>query len=421
MAHQSSIGWIEPLVAAQALSQQLDSAEPWVFLYSAMQSADSRYSLLAWGCEKQIRAEDFSAFDDALKRDGHWFGYLGYGLKNSLEKLPQDEKGEFHLPALWMLRFRHILRFDHLEKTVTGTAKLPESKASFNVAIPLVSELSSNMTKQQYMQSVERTVAQIEGGQFYQANITRKFQGTFAAAPHSFALFSALCRASPAPYSAFLQLGEVTVISSSPECFLKVDEAGNVITRPIKGSAPRAATAAEDEKLRQELLESGKDKAENLMIVDLMRNDLSHHCIPGSVQADHLFEVITYATVHHMVSTVRGKKLPHTSTLDVVKSCFPPGSMTGAPKIEAMKWCSAIETLERGVYSGALGWFSSDGACDLSVVIRTLLVKGDRFEFQVGGGIVADSEPEAEWRETLTKARGIAAALGIDMKELENI
>src|SRR5262249_45812905 len=156
-----------------------------------------------------------------------------------------------------------------------------------------------------------------------------------------------------------------------------------------------------------QLAASEKDRAENLMIVDLMRNDLARSCEPGSVHAGQLFEVSSYATLHHMASTITGQKRQGLSTLDAVRHCFPPGSMTGAPKHRAMQWCLAHEGVQRGVYSGALGWFGGDGSCDLSVVIRTLVVQGNRFEFQAGGGIVADSEPLAEWRELLAKTRGI--------------
>lgn len=157
------------------------------------------------------------------------------------------------------------------------------------------------------------------------------------------------------------------------------------------------------------------------MIVDLMRNDLAKTCTEGSVETSRLFDIESFASVHHMVSTVRGTKRPGISTLDLVKGCFPPGSMTGAPKIPAMAWCTEKEKIARGVYSGAIGFFGGDGSAELSVVIRTLLLKGNSFEFQAGGGIVADSEPEAEWQETIVKAKGIASLLHIGTAELERL
>jgi anthranilate/para-aminobenzoate synthase component I len=214
---------------------------------------------------------------------------------------------------------------------------------------------------------------------------------------------------------------DASILSSSPERFLTVDATGHMISSPIKGTAPRFTDPALDASSRTRLETSAKDRAENLMIVDLMRNDLSRSSKPGSVRVERLFEVSSYATLHHMASTITGQKRPDILTLDALHHCFPPGSMTGAPKIRAMQWCLEHERIRRGVYSGALGWFGGDGACDFSVVIRTLVTEGRRFEFQVGGGIVADSDPTEEWQETITKAQGICSALGVNIKSLEAI
>jgi anthranilate/para-aminobenzoate synthase component I len=190
---------------------------------------------------------------------------------------------------------------------------------------------------------------------------------------------------------------------------------------PVKGTAPRFADKLQDEKSREYLASSEKERAENLMIVDLMRNDFSRSCVTGSVRTERLFEISSYTTLHHMASTVVGQKRDDVSTLEAIKNCFPPGSMTGAPKIQAMKWCMEQEHIRRGVYSGALGWLGGDGSCELSVVIRTLIIQGDSFEFQVGGGITSGSDAGKEWQETITKARGIMAALGLDVRSLEDI
>lgn len=200
-----------------------------------------------------------------------------------------------------------------------------------------------------------------------------------------------------------------------------MDAEGRVTVRPIKGSAPRGRTPEEDARFRDSLTLSEKDRAENLMIVDLMRNDLARGCVPGSVNVSNLFELTTHPLVHHLSSTISGVKREEVSALQLVAGCFPPGSMTGAPKVGAMRLCTALERLERGVYSGALGWFGGDGSVDLSVVIRTLVVQENRFEFQVGGGVVADSTPEGEWREALVKARGLARLLGISENQLAEL
>jgi para-aminobenzoate synthetase len=277
------------------------------------------------------------------------------------------------------------------------------------------------MTKAEYLTRVQHILDAINRGDLYQANLTRKFYGSFATVPCPARLFMRLAHVSPAPYSALLKFGNRAIVSSSPERFLQLGEDGQVEARPIKGSAPRAADAGEDKDIRDALANNPKDRAENLMIVDLMRNDLARGCVIGSVRTEALFEVTTYATVHHMSSTISGQRRPDVTPLELVAQCFPPGSMTGAPKIHAMKLCSALEPRARGIYSGAIGWFGGDGAADLSVVIRTLVVDGERFEFQVGGGIVADSTPEGEWRETLTKARGLAAALHIPIEQLAEL
>ena len=270
------------------------------------------------------------------------------------------------------------------------------------------------MDKARYIESVEQTLEQIAAGEFYQANITRKFYGEFSEPPEPFAVFEKLCETSPGTYSAYLKFDGKHILSSSPECFLTLGQDGKVESRPIKGTAPRSSDP-------QTLAHSIKDRAENLMIVDLMRNDLSQHCKAGSVETHKLFEVTSYATLHHMASTVIGQRAEQHSSLDVIKGCFPPGSMTGAPKKAVIEWCEQQEKMQRGIYSGTLGWLAADGSANLSVIIRTLVLEGQRFEFQMGGGIVADSKPESEWHETLTKAKGISNCLNINQSELENL
>lgn len=277
------------------------------------------------------------------------------------------------------------------------------------------------MPRDAYLSCVARTREAILAGDFYQANITRKFTGTWVRPANELTLFRRLVQASPSAYSACLRTPNGAIISSSPERFLFIDADGRMESRPIKGTIGRDPDPARDALLREKLASSEKDKAENLMIADLMRNDLARGAVPGSVRAEGLFSLSSHAALHHLDSTVSGRKRPEITTLEAVKRCFPPGSMTGAPKHSAMKWCLKQEGIRRGVYAGALGWFGGDGSCDLSVVIRTLVTQGSRFEFQTGGGIVADSEPEKEWRETLIKARGILAALDVPERTLEEI
>jgi para-aminobenzoate synthetase component 1 len=421
--------WIEPLSLAAGIPV---SERCWVLLYSGMQlDFTGRYSILALKPDKQIKSKNFTTLEKALSDDrpafeNAWFGYLGYGLKNTLEKLPRDKAGTLPMPALWMARFTLIAVFDHEQKTITLHAKTKTALAFFATLkpkkkptqTPRVASLRSNMTKDQYLRHVKNVRDDIVKGELYQANLTRKFYGTLKTATAPFDIFCRLAENSPAPYSAFIKTNDFAVISSSPESFLSITPGGSIETRPIKGSIGRKANAAEDRKLLQSLATSEKNRAENLMIVDLMRNDLSKVCDAGSIEVDSLFDITSYATVHHMSSTVKGVKRLDKNTLDVVKACFPPGSMTGAPKIQAIRLCSKLEKVERGVYSGAIGWLGGDGSADLSVVIRTLVLKGKQFEFQVGGGIVADSKPQDEWKETLVKARGLAKTLGISPETL---
>src|SRR4029077_5091398 len=225
------------------------------------------------------------------------------------------------------------------------------------------------------------------------------------------ALHDRLRRRNPAPFAAFLDFGDVVVASSSPERFLRVQPDGRVETRPIKGTRPRGLGPEHDAALALALAESEKDRAENVMIVDLLRNDLSRVCEPGSVRVPELFALEHYATVHHLVSTVVGDLVPTQDAADLVRAAFPGGSITGAPKVRAMQIIAELEPTRRGVYCGAIGYWSATGAFDTNIVIRTYLGLGDVVYFQAGGGIVADSDPEQEYRETLDKARGLIAAL----------
>ena len=350
-----------------------------------------------------------------------WVGYLGYGMR---DEAARGDASSITLPDFRLIRYGQLFCFDHTQLRITHYAAASHSivapKAHFATSNNArVAHIDSNFSRETYAQAVADTIEQIRGGQFYQANITRKFFGQFTQMPDSWQVFNALTTASPAPYSAYIKHVNTAILSSSPECFLTISTDGTMLTRPIKGSARRSANAEEDTEIQNALKNSTKNHAENLMIVDLMRNDLASVSLPGSVQVVEQSALYSYQTIHHLISTVRASKLPALSAYEAVRACFPAGSMTGAPKIAAMRWCTAREQIERGVYSGAIGWFGANDTCDLSVVIRTLIIEAERFEFQVGGGIVADSTPDDEWRETITKARGICRALGITEAHLE--
>ena len=226
-----------------------------------------------------------------------------------------------------------------------------------------------------------------------------------------FTLYRRLRELSPAPFAAFLKYGDSALLSASPEQFLKVTPEGLVETRPIKGTRRRGATGPEDERLAAALLASEKDRAENLMIVDLLRNDLSRTCRPGSVAVPALWILERHPTVHHLVSTVTGVLAPGQGPLDLLKAAFPGGSVTGAPKVRAMEIIAELEPVCRGPYCGSVGWVGYDGAMDSNIAIRTMVATPERLFAQAGGGIVADSDPDAEYDETLIKAYAMLASL----------
>ncbi|MFI0790719.1 aminodeoxychorismate synthase component I [Streptomyces lydicus] len=263
--------------------------------------------------------------------------------------------------------------------------------------------------KDAYLKRIDECLAEIRSGESYEICLTNMASVPTETAP--LPLYSSLRRISPVPYGALLEFPGMAVLSASPERFLTVDAYGGVESRPIKGTRPRGATPEEDEALRQDLLTREKDRAENLMIVDLLRNDLNTVCEVGSVHVPRLFDVETYAAVHQLVSTIRGTLRPGQSAVGCVRAAFPGGSMTGAPKKRTMEIIDRLENGPRGVYAGALGWFSLSGAVDLSIVIRTLVVKSGTAEFGVGGAITALSDHEEEFTETLVKARALLTAI----------
>ena len=268
-------------------------------------------------------------------------------------------------------------------------------------------------TRRAHEARVAAAIEAIGAGDIYQANITQRFVAEIADDVPSFDLYLRLRAASPAPFAAFINAGEgCHIISASPERFLKVSPGGAVETRPVKGTRPRGATAPEDQRLAAELLASAKDRAENLMIVDLLRNDLARVCRAGSVTVPALCNLESFASVHHLVSVVTGQLRAGATALDLLRAAFPGGSITGAPKIKAMEIIHALEPSPRGPYCGTIAWFGFDGAMDSSIVIRTLVRNGIFLSAQAGGGIVAESDPAGEYDESLTKLGALLSIVG---------
>lgn len=262
--------------------------------------------------------------------------------------------------------------------------------------------------------AVSRTIDYICAGDIFQANITQRFLGRIPADLAAFDLYRRLRALSPAPFAAWLSLGDgAAIASASPERFLSLDAKGRVETRPIKGTAPRGTTAQEDTANAAALLTSVKDRAENLMIVDLLRNDISRVCTMGSVRVPALATLETFPSVHHLVSEVEGRLAMGRSAVDLLRACLPGGSITGAPKVRAMEIIAELEPSRRGPYCGSIAWIGVDGAMDSSIIIRTICVgaNGMGVAAQAGGGIVADSNPAAEYEESMTKAAPLLRAL----------
>jgi para-aminobenzoate synthetase component 1 len=258
---------------------------------------------------------------------------------------------------------------------------------------------------------VDRTLNAVRAGDIYQANLTQRFLAELPPEVTAFDLYCDLAGQSPAPFAAFINAGDMALISASPERFVSLSAEGVVETRPIKGTRPRGNTPEEDVALARDLSVSAKDRAENLMIVDLLRNDLSRVCEPGSICVPELCTLTTFPAVHHLVSCITGQMRPGLGAVDLLRAAFPGGSITGAPKIRAMEIIHALEPAPRGPYCGCIAWMGFNGAMDSSIIIRTLVKAGRQLVAQSGGGIVADSDPAQEYEECLTKIRPLLSVL----------
>ena len=284
-----------------------------------------------------------------------------------------------------------------------------ESNCAPQFPLPGFPGVTSNFSRADYEAAVRRVVEYIHAGDCFQVNLSQRLLAPLR--EHPLELYGRLRELNPAPFAAYFDLGDFQILSASPERFLRVHPDGEVETRPIKGTRPRGKTPAEDAALVRDLANSPKDRAENVMIVDLLRNDIGKVCEYGSVRVPRVCEVETFRFVHHLVSEVRGKLKPGLGSLDLLAAAFPGGSVTGAPKVRAMEIIAELEPTARGPYCGCLGWVGFDGAMDTNILIRTFTAGRGWVQFPVGGGIVADSDPAREYEETLHKAAGLLRAL----------
>jgi para-aminobenzoate synthetase len=394
----------------------------------------------------EVRAESiFDCLDRELARlrpasadlpfafDCGFAGYLGYELKAECDGAAAHRAST---PDAAFVLADRMIAFDHqeghtyllalpsgpqarppaagdaswawLEETSRRLGSLPElgEPQPIEACQPLLPRRS----RRRYREDIEACKRYLSAGHSYEICLTDTLETDAPADPLD--LYRALRRANPSPFASYLRFGDLAVLSSSPERFLSLDRDGNAETRPIKGTGRRGATPAEDMRLAAELRGGEKSRAENVTIVDLMRNDLGRVCELGSVEVPELMAVESYETVHQLVSCISGRLRPELGSLDAVRACFPPGSMTGAPKRRTMEIIDELEGAARGVYSGAIGWFGAGGACDLSVAIRTIVVAAGKTTIGAGGAIVVDSDPDEEIAEMLLKAAAPAAALG---------
>jgi len=377
---------------------------------------------------------------------GGAFGYWGYDLKNFTEpKLPRRAVNDLELPDCHVGFYDSVVVFDHqlgqvsvvstgldadgsrsetraneqLEfwKGLLSDKLLPkrfrdaEGKNNFDALrfYDSAAALTSNVSHTEFIGAVERAQKYIRSGDIYQVNLSHRLT---AVCPSAWELFQKLSAVSPAPFSAFLDGGDFQIASSSPEQFLRMSGA-HVVTRPIKGTRPRAADATRDAQLAYELQTSAKELAELVMITDLLRNDLGKFCEYGSVQVPELAKLEKFAQVQHLVSTVEGRLRNEVTHFAAFASAFPGGSITGAPKFRAMEIIDELEPLARGPYCGCIGYLGFNRESQLNIAIRTAICKNGQAHFNVGAGIVADSNPEAEYAETLAKAAGFTAALNM--------
>ena len=346
-------------------------------------------------------------------------GFIGYETGASLDRAPRAPGTLRGIPDMLFAFFDCVLGFDHRARQTwlfgaTGArrqAVLARLAEPVSHAPPPRLAWRECVPRRTHMARVARVKCAIAAGEIYQANIAARYEAARPPGLDPAALYLALRAENPAPFAAYIGCGDgCAVLSASPERFLRMDGRGAIETQPIKGTRPRGADAVQDEALAAALLGSAKDRAENLMIVDLLRNDIARVarevCVPA------LCELRSFAHVHHLVSTVRGQILPGLGAIDVLRAAFPGGSITGAPKLRAMQIIAEQEGRARGPYCGSAVWIGFDGAMDSNILIRTLTVAADRIVAQAGGGIVSDSDPAEEWDEVLVKIMPLLRAVG---------
>jgi anthranilate synthase component 1 len=358
---------------------------------------------------------------------GGWLLALSYELGGLLEPSAGMADDPDSYPLAWAQRIPAAILLDHQQKQTWLMAEsgrqalldtmqadlraVPEPMEACLPAMQLVEE-----PDQGFLDGVARIKSYIREGDVFQVNLSRVWRADFAAPLDSSLLYRKLSRSNPAPFSAVADMGDWSIVSSSPERLVRLEPGGRVLTRPIAGTHPRGATRSEDVALKAKLAAHPKERAEHIMLVDLERNDLGRVCEPGSVRVEALLEIASYAHVHHLESSVAGRLRGGIGLLDLIRAVFPGGTITGCPKVRTMQIIRELETAPRRAYTGSLGYVNLDGTLDLNILIRSFLVKGQTAWFRTGAGIVADSEPERELAETRAKAKGLLKALAREVE-----
>jgi para-aminobenzoate synthetase component 1 len=415
--------------------------------FLVMKSRGDEITLIRDGVEEKKKGNPFDVLGELLQQysletgeapvpfTGGTVGYFSYDLCHFIERLPTSAVDDLNLPECYLGFYDAVIAFDHLENRAylissgfpehdadkrrkRAEARLFELRNLVYLAPPPAPEketasggklvLKANFSHEGYLEAVSKAREYICAGDIFQVNLSQRFEVELNTAPY--ALYKKLRRINPAPFASYFNFDGVSIVGASPERFLKV-RGDWVETRPIKGTMPRGKTPEEDETLAASLLASKKDRAENIMIVDLERNDIGRVCRYGTVKVTELAILETYPTVFHLTSTVVGQLRKGKGIVDLLKATFPGGSITGAPKVRAMEIIDELEPTRRSVYTGSLGYIGFNGNMDLDIVIRTIIIKDGKVYFQVGGAIVYDSRPEAEYIETLDKGKALIQAL----------
>lgn len=384
------------------------------------------------------------ALPELPRFSGGAVGYLGYDMVRHIEELPDLNVAEIGTYDSWFLITETLLIFDNMQQKIKVLSNVylrdgDDPGALYDEAVERIdgmvaqlrkplperaaktgsvttADLQSNFSRSDFESAVERCKDYVRSGDVIQVVLSQRFSGDLDAEP--FDVYRALRTINPSPYMFYLQFNETRVIGASPEVLVR-KEGDHVEVRPIAGTRPRGATFDEDQRLEEELLADPKELAEHIMLVDLGRNDLGRVCATGSVQVDELMVIERYSHVMHIVSNVSGRLLPGYDALDVFSATFPAGTLSGAPKIRAMEIIDELEPVRREIYGGAVGYISFDGNMDLAIAIRTLVVNKNRIHLQAGAGIVADSDPAAEYEETVNKAMGVKLAIELARRGLD--